>query len=112
MKAKPKKIRKRYGHLPYKRRNYSPMPAWVIAIDNDCLREVVREAVDAQSWAIDRGAELHPSAAKILRIGDEILGRIESGQLKGDTACRKAAVALRKFNTAGEHAKPTANAAL
>jgi hypothetical protein len=96
--------------MPYKRRNYSPMPAWVNAIDNDCLREVVREAVDAQSWAIDRGAERHPSGRKLLSVGDDILQRIEDGRLKGDAACKKAAVALRKFNTAGEHARPTASA--
>ena len=98
--------------MPYKRHNYSPMPSWVNAIDNQCLQEVVREAVDAQSWAIDRGAANHPSAAKLLRIGDDILLRIEDGRLSGDLACKKAAVALRKFNTAGEHALSTASAAL
>ena len=55
--------------------------------------------------------ERHPSARKLLGIGDDILRRIEDGRLKGDAACRKAAVALRKFNTAGEHAKSTASAA-
>jgi hypothetical protein len=101
------RLRKRYGHMPYRRDpNYSPMPDWVRNLD-DCLQEEVREAIDARSWAIDRGAEKHSSAAKLLRIGDEILARIEDGRLRGSVACRKAAVATRKFNTAGEHAKPT-----
>jgi hypothetical protein len=108
--GKKRKLRKRYGHAPYPRDpNYSPMPAWVSKIDNECLREVVREAIDAKSWAIDRGAEKRPSAAKLLRVGDDILARIEDGRLKGDVACRRAAVAARKFNTAGEHAKSTAS---
>ena len=93
---------------PYPGSNYSPMPAWLQHIENDCLREELREAIDARSWAIDRGAEHHSSASKLLRIGDDILERIEDGRLQGATACRKAAVATRKFNTAGEHAASTA----
>jgi hypothetical protein len=104
---RPSELRKRYGHMPYKpkARNYSPMPEWVLQLD-DCLQEEVREAIDAKSWAIDRGADKHPSGAKLLRIGDKILDQIENG-LRGARACRKAAVACRKFNTAGEHAKST-----
>jgi hypothetical protein len=90
--------------LSAKVKNYSPMPTWVSHIDNDCLREEVREAIDARSWAIDRGAERHPNSAKLLRIGDSILERIEDNRFHGDTACAKAAVALRKFNSAGEQA--------
>jgi hypothetical protein len=95
--------------MPYspKMRNYSSMPEWVLKLD-DCLQNEVREAIDAKSWAIDRGADKHPSGTKLLRIGDEILDRIEDGRLSGSEACRKAAVACRKFNTAGEHAKSTA----
>lgn len=88
--------------------NYSPVPEWVHAIENDCLQNVVREAIDARSWAIDRGADKHPSGSKLLRIGDEALAAIEHGRSKGDAACKKAAVACRKFNAAGEHAQSTA----
>lgn len=95
---------------PYRDLNYSPIPEWVRQLENSCLQEEVREAIDARSWAIDRGAEHHPSAMKLLRIGDDILAKIEEGRLRGDVACRKAAVAVRKFNTAGEHAKSTASA--
>jgi hypothetical protein len=95
--------------MPYspKARNYSPMPEWVLKLD-DCLQNEVREAIDAKSWAIDRGADKHPSGAKLLRVGDDILARIEDGRLRGAEACRRAAVACRKFNSAGEHAKSTA----
>lgn len=104
-----RRLRKKYGHMvPYRDPNYSPVPEWVRQIDNACLQEEVREAIDARSWAIDRGAQRHPSGAKLLRIGDDILARIEDGRLDGIAACRKAAVAVRKFNTAGEHALSTA----
>jgi hypothetical protein len=95
---------------PYQDPNYSPIPEWARRLENPCLQEEVREAINARSWAIDRGARNHPSAAKLLRIGDDILSRIEDGRLRGDEACKKAAVALRKFNTAGEHARSTASA--
>lgn len=106
-----RKLRKKYGHMaPYRDPNYSPVPEWVHAIENACLYEEVREAINARSWAIDRGAKLHSSGAKLLRIGDDILARIEDGRLRDKDACRKAAVAIRKFNTAGEHARSTAHA--
>jgi hypothetical protein len=101
--------------MPYSHRkrmradpNYSPMPEWAYGLENTCLQEEVREAIDARSWALDRGADKHPSGAKLLRVGDKILHEIEHRIVRGDKACRKAAQATRKFNTAGEHARSTA----
>jgi hypothetical protein len=106
---RPRQLRKRYGHAPYRRDpNYHPMPAWVNAIENDCLRELTREAIDALSWAIDRGAERHKNAAKLLRVGNEKLEVVKEGRLDLGGLSRAAAVALRKFNQAGEQATPTA----
>jgi hypothetical protein len=99
------KLNRRYGHmapLKAKTRNLVPFPAWVDAIEDRCLEEVVREALSAKSWAVSKGALDNPKALDLIRRADEGVEAIERGDAKGHAACRRAASAARKYNSAGE----------
>lgn len=65
---------------------------WVQTIDNSCLYEVVVEALTARASAIR-----HNGAPGLIRTGDATLAAVADGRVTGDRACKKAAVALRKY---------------
>ena len=83
---------------------------WTDDIEDDCLFEEVAEAIVARARAVRRGAldDDAEECAKAMRSGDRTLKQIEDGRVTGEAACKKAAVALRKFATAAECARPTA----
>lgn len=81
------------------------LPKWVQElVDDRCLYTTVVEALVARQYAIDWGAREYKTEAKIFRAADNTLQMIADGRVYGEMACRKAADALRKFNTAGERA--------
>jgi hypothetical protein len=91
----PKKLRKRYGHMPASAatiRSAISLAPWVNDLDDACLYEVVVEALTARVSAERRGG--NPSA---IAAGDVALDLIRTGRVHGDQACKKAAVALRKY---------------
>ena len=83
-------------------------PDWVEQLADPCLWETVREALVARGSAVKAGAERHASCRAALRAADQTLDAIADGRVIGQVACRKAAVAIRKYNTAAECAAPTA----
>jgi hypothetical protein len=84
------------------------VPEWISGIEDACLREVIMEALVARFTAVQGGAELHAPCASALRSADSTMDQIRFGKYKGTPACRKAATAVRKYNTASECAHPTA----
>ena len=86
------------------------MPDWIREIDDSCLKAVVVEALIARLSAIDNGAEDHEACNSALRSGDATMDSIRFGRVKGEEACKKAATAVRKYNTASECVVPTATA--
>lgn len=93
--------------MPHKK-SFLTVPAWVDALKDECLKTTVIEALVARKYATDHGAEDNRNCAAALRSADVTLDNIESGKLSGKPAWKKAADALRKYNTAGECAYPTA----
>ena len=93
--------------MPHRERRI-PWPLWVERIGSECLQTTVKEALHARDAAVDGGAERHTACARVLRAADATLDQIEFDRVTGRLACRKAADALRKFNTAAECAHPTA----
>jgi len=83
-------------------------PNWVEALEDPCLLASVKEALVAREFALDNGAKQHKACRAVLRAADTTLEQVEFGLVKGKDACRKAASAIRKFNTAGECSRPTA----
>lgn len=69
--------------------------AWAGELDDACLFEVVLEAVMARASAIR-----HAGNARAIAAGDAVLEGIKSGRVTGSRACKKAAVAVRKYNRA------------
>lgn len=94
-------IKKRLGELS--------APEWVDAIEDECLWEIVMEAYVARLSATRRGADDDPSCDAVLRSGDTTMQMIRDGRIRGREECRKAASAVRKYNTAAECARPTAS---
>lgn len=94
--------------MPPKKKNMLMAPRWVDALDNDCLWETVREALQAKASAIRQGAEEHKACRAVMRSADKTIDAIEKGDVQGTEACKKAAVAVRKYSTALECARPSA----
>lgn len=84
------------------------IPAWVDALDNGCLRETAVEALIVRDFAVKHGAENHAACKRVLVAADSTLDSVALGRVTGDLACRKAATALRKYNSAAECVHPTA----
>lgn len=84
------------------------MPEWLYAIEDNCLREVARAMLDARSWAIDRHADKHKIAVKTFEVAKKKLAIVQEGRGTSAELCKAAALALRKYNTAGEQALSTA----
>lgn len=95
--------------LPSRKMYEINLPEWIEEIHNQCLKEVVVEALYARSDAVRGGAEKHKPCASVLKSADTTMDSIRFGRVSGDTACKKAATAVRKYNTAGECAHPTAS---
>jgi len=72
-----------------------------------CLQNVVDEALVTRRAALRAGALDHPACAADVRAGDATLAHVRTGEIAGSFACKRAADALRSYNTAGECAKPT-----
>lgn len=66
---------------------------WVNDLDDMCLYEMVQEALMARA-----SAKKHDGDPRTIAVGDAALLAIESGRVTGSGACKKAAVALRKYN--------------
>jgi hypothetical protein len=84
------------------------VPEWVDGLRDRGLRAVVAEALFARAFAIRHGAREHAKGVAALTSADTALDQIADGRVTGDLACRKAAGALRKYNTAAECAASTA----
>ncbi len=86
------------------------LPEWVeeIALHNMCLYETVVEALFARHTALRNNAQQYKACAAVMRAADETLRQIAEGRIKGTVACKKAAIAVRKYTTAFECAHPTA----
>lgn len=84
------------------------LPDWVERIDDPCLVETITEALVARRLAERLGAPDQRPCRSVFAAGDKTLDAIADGRVRGQVACRKAAVALRKFNTALECVRPTA----
>jgi hypothetical protein len=92
---KKRTLRRRYGHAPARAAVVAEamhLAPWVNNIENLCLYEVVLEALTARVSAVR-----HDGDPKMIAAGDATLEAISSGRVAGDLACRKAAVALRKY---------------
>lgn len=85
------------------------LPDWVEKLDDTCLYQTVVEALVARQFAMSQGAQEHKACKAALHSADATLEQIASGRVTGTAACRKAADSLRKYNTAGECAHPTAS---
>jgi hypothetical protein len=90
------------------RQRYLQYPEWVENLPDTCLVNAVKEAITTRDSAIRGGARDHKACRAALGSGEKILDQIEFGRVTGEKACSKAAVAVRKFNTAVECAHPTA----
>ena len=86
-------------------------PAWVDKVDS-CAADVVREALRARESALAGGAMGDRTCRRLVSVGDKILSVIQAGKVTGDAVCAKAAVAVRKFNTAVECSHPTTRKSL
>lgn len=85
----------RYGHMPAKAARIAEamkLAPWVDELDDLCLYEVVLQALTARVSAMR-----HNGDARIIAAGDAALDAVSSGRVTGDQACKKAAVALRKY---------------
>lgn len=86
--------RKRYGYMPAKASRISEavrFAPWIYELD-DCLYEVIVEALTARESAVRHGGN-----RKAIAAGDVILETIRDGRVSGSQACKKAAVAQRKY---------------
>lgn len=92
--------------MPAKTKNII-WPEWVEGIQDTCLQETVREALVARDVAVRAGALQHRACRAVLAAADATLEQIELGKVGGKVACRKAAVAVRKYSTAVECVHPT-----
>jgi hypothetical protein len=84
--------------MPPRRHRYDEalrLAPWVERLDNSCLREMVTEALIARKAAVTARGN-----AAVIASGDKTLERIEFGKDTGDVACRKASVAIRRFDEA------------
>lgn len=82
-------------------------PKWVSTIEDDCLHRIVRQVYLARQDAIEQGAPDMRTCTKPFQSGERTLESIRSGKVVGGLACRNAATALRKYNTASECALPS-----
>ena len=85
-------------HRPIKK--IFDMPAWMDRIDDTCLYEMLVEAIVARGAALRAGILQHPRCLPIFQSADETVDQIAYGRYQGQTACRKAADALRKYQQA------------
>jgi hypothetical protein len=98
-------------HKPVERIEGLVIPSWVDGLGDECLRDTVLEALiakhDADKAGVDPRADKDPCASAY-RSGEETLAQIKHGRYDERQACRRAATAVRKYNTARECALPTA----
>jgi len=95
--------------MPAKKKD-AVIPRWVFETGDECLEETLVEAYVARFKAFEAGAPRAGAAcAKAFRSADVTVAAIQDGRSTGKLACKKAAVALRKYNTALECAEPTAS---
>jgi hypothetical protein len=84
--------------MPAKRHRYDDaikVAPWVEGLDSDCLRATVTEALLARDTAVRANGD-----AKIIVSGEKTLEAIEFHRVEGETACKRAATAIRKFDQA------------
>jgi hypothetical protein len=84
--------------MPAKRHRYInaiQRAPWVEGLDSDCLRATVTEALLAYETAVRAGGD-----EKIIESGEKTLEAIEFHRVEGETACKRAATAIRKFDQA------------
>jgi hypothetical protein len=79
------------------------LPAWVSALEDDCLHDVLVEALVARHNAVRSGAT-DPRAPKVCReaisAADASVALIEQGRASGKSAASRAADAVRKYTDA------------
>jgi len=85
---------------PRRRTQLAAVPSWVedVTRGDPCLWEAVVEACVARYSAAHAGASASTSVD--YRSGDAILDEIRVGRVVGTAACRRAAVAVRKYTQA------------
>lgn len=83
-------------------------PAWVERLADPCLHTTIIEALVARQAAMAQGAPTHRPCRNVFEAAERTLDQIGLGRVTGKEACRKAADALRKYNTAAECAHPSA----
>lgn len=93
---------------PKKKFEERSIPEWAFELEDHCLREVVFEAYVARATAVFDGALKYAACSAAFDSADAVMDQIRLGRYRGAAACRKAAAAVRKYNTALECASPTA----
>ena len=82
------------------------MLEWVEGITNRCLQDVLLEAYIARLHAVQDGAERYPGCKRVLDKADATIDQIRFGRYEEEQACRRAAVAVRKYTMALACASP------
>jgi hypothetical protein len=73
---------------------------WIENLDDQCLANMLVEALVARHFAVKAGAKKHKATRAAIDTGDATVEQIEYGRVSGASACRKAATALRKYTQA------------
>jgi len=92
---------------PRKRYRVLNRPPWVEQIDDQCLRDVVTEALIAADYAREHGAGKDRVCKRILASGDAIIDQLASGKVPRERRCLTASAALRKYTTADQCILPS-----
>lgn len=82
------------------------VPDWLDRLEgNECLSDVIWEALRARHKALRAGAERNKACKNALASAETTLDLIAYGNIAEGRACTKAAVAVRKYNDAYQCAK-------
>jgi len=73
---------------------------WIDGLGNECLSEMLVEALVARRSAIRAGALAHRATKSIIESGDATLEQIKYGRYRGTPACKRAATIIRKYTEA------------
>lgn len=74
------------------------IPEWVLDLENECLKEMIIEALYTRDKAIRFGAFDRKKTRAVLLSGDATLEQISFGKyISEKAACNKASVAMRKY---------------
>lgn len=96
--------------MPGKKRTIGGDFDWINSVQDMCLFDTLAEAHAARASAEHHGALQRRVCARSFKSGDATLEQIKRAVQRGQESsalCRKAAAALRRYNTAGECVVPS-----